>query len=63
MADGSAITETFTLVVDGELTLGPFATGPQPGQVEFHGQVVRFEVNNSTGGNTGASEVEIYGRP
>jgi hypothetical protein len=61
MTDGTAITEAFTVTVDGETTLGPFPAGPDPVEVTFSGRVIRFDVATSTGGNTGAVEVEVYG--
>lgn len=61
MDDGTAITEAFTVTVDGETTLGPFPAGPDPVEVAFSGRVIRFDVAASTGGNTGAVEVEVYG--
>ena len=61
MGDGSATTTTFTVTVDGGETFGPFAAGI--GAVEFSGQVIRFDVDSSTGGNTGAAELEVYERP
>lgn len=60
MSDGSAITETFTVTIDSNETFGPFPAGPDPVEVTFSGRVVRFDVANSTGGNTGAAEVEVY---
>ncbi len=61
MADGSALTSTFTVSVDGEGTHGPFPAGRAPVEVSFTGRVLRFDVAESTGGNTGAVEVEVYG--
>jgi hypothetical protein len=63
MADDSAITATFTVTVDGE-TFGPFDAGtlrasrfaPLDGVT---GQIVRFDVEESSGGNTGAIEVRV----
>lgn len=57
MGDGTATTETFTITVGGE-TFGPFAVGLAP--VAVTGQVIRFDVATSTGGNTGASEIRIF---
>ena len=65
MSDGSAITNSFTITVDSGETFGPFAAGPGLTYVavEFTGRVIRFDVETSTGGNTGAVEVEVYGAP
>lgn len=59
MGDGSATTETFTVEADGSLH-GPFPAGPTPTPVSFTGRILRFDVDASTGGNTGAVEVEAY---
>jgi hypothetical protein len=63
MTDGSAVTDTFTVTVDGSDTLGPFPAGnpadPQPADAVVTGQVFTFEVETSTGGNTGAVEIRI----
>lgn len=62
MADESAITSTFTVTVDGE-TLGPFdAASPRTPRfvpLDVTGQVLRFDVLSSTGGNTGAVEIRV----
>lgn len=62
MSDGTSITTSFTVTVDGT-PYGPFEAGPglAVGLAEFSGQVIRFDVETSTGGNTGAVEVEVYG--
>lgn len=60
MSDGSAITRTFTVTIDEDETLGPFAAGPEPVDVSFRGRVLRFDVEESSGGNTGAVEIEVY---
>lgn len=59
MGDGSATTETFTVEVEGA-TFGPFPAGVAPSEVVFRGQVFTFRVESSTGGNTGAVEVEVF---
>jgi len=61
MSDGTAIANSFTVTIDGD-TYGPFRAGPglAIGEVSAVGQLVRFDVDTSTGGNTGAVEVEIY---
>lgn len=61
MSDGTAITESFTVMVDDTETFGPFPVGRA--EVSFSGRIVRFDVDTSTGGNTGASEVEVLERP
>lgn len=62
MGDGSAITDTFSVTVDGQ-EYGPFPAGPEPVPVRFTGQTLRFDVDTSTGGNTGAVEIQVYGSP
>lgn len=66
MSDGSAITRTFAVVVDSARRYGPFQAGdrvdPRVAVVSFTGRRVRFEVVTSTGGNTGAAEIEVFSR-
>lgn len=65
MTDGSAITESFTVTVDGGEPQGPFPAGnpaePQTSEVDLSGQVFTFQVESSSGGNTGAVELGLYG--
>lgn len=63
MADGTSITTSFTVTVDDAETFGPFASGPglSVADLMVTGQVFRIDVATSTGGNTGAVEIEIYG--
>jgi hypothetical protein len=65
MADGTSITTSFTVSVDGGPPLGPFPAGPGLVIAEFSelGGSVRIDVETSTGGNTGAVEIEVYGFP
>jgi hypothetical protein len=67
MLDGTAITETFSVTVDDSVTFGPFPAGtavaPSFGPVGTNGRVVRFDVDTSTGGNVGAVEIRVFGRP
>ena len=63
MTDGSAITTEFTATVDGTV-FGPFPTGTpvSSGFVAVdgaRGQVVRFTISDSSGGNTGAIEIRV----
>lgn len=63
MTDGTAIVETYTVTVDGGEPLGPFeAAGGGAGVVEVatEGRLLRFEAETTTGGNTGAVEIEVY---
>ncbi|MFV1970377.1 MAG: discoidin domain-containing protein, partial [Acidimicrobiia bacterium] len=66
MSDGTATTTEYTVTVDDGETYGPFPAGDQsdPGftEVEFTGQVLRFDVAVSTGGNTGAIEIRAFAR-
>jgi hypothetical protein len=59
MSDGSVTSETFTVEVDGEV-FGPFPAGPDPSSVAFRGRTLTYRVDTSSGGNTGAVEVEVY---
>lgn len=65
MADGTAIAETYTVTVDGGETLGPFPAGnpsdPRTSDVTVTGQVFTFDVETSSGGNTGAVEIRMLG--
>jgi hypothetical protein len=67
MADGSAITQSFTVTIDNGETFGPFelpnADQAYVFEVDFVTSTLRFEVETSTGGNTGAKEVAAYGSP
>lgn len=57
MSDGSATTEMFSVTADG-VAFGPFAVGTAA--VTFTAQVIRFDVEASTGGNTGANEIQVF---
>jgi hypothetical protein len=65
MADGSSITETFTVSIDDGDPLGPFPAGtvadPRFSEVAGTGRVLRFDVERSTGGNVGAVEIRVFG--
>ncbi len=62
MGDGTSIINTFTVTVDEGETLGPFEAGSGSAVVDvtFSGQKLRFDAVDTTGGNTGAVEIEIY---
>ncbi len=61
MGDGTAIIESIRILVDGT-DLGTFPVGRDLTVVDLDvtGQRVRVEAATSTGGNTGAVEVEVY---
>lgn len=67
MGDGTATTTEYTVTVDGGDVFGPFLAGDpsdnQFAEALFAGQVVRFDVVSSTGGNTGAIEVRVFASP
>lgn len=66
MTDGTSIVEQYTVTVDGQETLGPFDSGPGssgPVEVAASGQRLRFDAVATTGGNTGAVEIEVYAAP
>ncbi|MFN0090030.1 MAG: hypothetical protein ACKVWR_07155 [Acidimicrobiales bacterium] len=63
--DGAAVTERYTVAVDGAASLGPFeAATPARSDVApmtATGRVFRFDVQTSSGGNVGAIEGRIFG--
>lgn len=64
MTDGSATTDTFTVSIDDGESLGPFDAGtpasPNAAEIDADGQVLTFDVESSTGGNTGAIEIQVF---
>ncbi len=65
MSDGTSVVETFTVTVDDSETYGPFDAGATTvvNEVDFTGQVLRIDAERTTGGNTGAAEIEVYEAP
>ena len=68
MTDGSSIIESVRLLLDGDTELGPFET-PDPDRhylFELDQPIstsqVRVEAVKTSGGNTGAREIELYAR-
>jgi hypothetical protein len=63
MADGSSVTDSYTVAVDGGERQGPFPAGsrrePRTATLDVTGRVFRFDVEASSGGNVGALEVRI----
>lgn len=64
MSDGSAIIETFTVTADDGQTYGPFEAGVAAvvNEADFTGRVLRIDAVTTSGGNTGAAEIELYER-
>ncbi len=61
MSDGSATTASYAVTADG-VEYGPFPADEPFGELEDLGvvaQVLRFDVDVSTGGNTGAIEIAV----
>jgi hypothetical protein len=67
MNDGTAITESFTVTIDGGETFGPFELEDYSElstfEVDFETTTLRFDVEESTGGNTGIIDIAAYGTP
>lgn len=69
MTDGSSIVTSVDVVLDDETRLGPFATPDHTQVYRFDfpeatpAQRARVEVRSSTGGNTGAREVQLFAAP
>ncbi len=65
MADGSAITDTFTVTVDGSPATPPFPAGtiatPRFAPLDTTGRQLRFDIVKSSGGNVGAVEIRVFG--
>jgi hypothetical protein len=59
MNDGSSVTETYTVTADGR-EVGEFAADT-PAPMDIEAQVLRFDVLSSSGGNTGAVEIQVLG--
>lgn len=62
MSDGTAVVRSYTVTVDDDETFGPFEvdSGLSVAEVAFTGRVVRIDAEETTGGNTGAVEIEVY---
>ena len=61
MSDGSAIVQSYTVTVDGVERFGPFPVAEAAtAAVRARGRRLRFDAEATTGGNTGAIEIEVY---
>lgn len=67
MNDGTAITEAFTITADSGEVFGPFEveayTDMTTFEVDFAAATLRYDVQQSTGGNTGIIDIAVYGTP
>jgi hypothetical protein len=67
MSDGTSIITSFTVTIDDGSVYGPFEVDivdqSTTFEVDFISRTLRFDINSSTGGNTGALEVAAYGSP
>lgn len=67
MSDGTAITNSFTITTDNGDTYGPFEVDDTEQQstfeVDFEASSIRYDVVDSTGGNTGIVDIAVYGEP
>lgn len=65
MGDGSAITLAFTITGDDGQIYGPFelpdANSSYSFDVSIEAQTLRFDLMDTTGGNTGAVDIAVYG--
>jgi len=67
MGDGTAQIFSFTVTTDQGETFGPFNL-PDANQiytfpVQFTARTLRFDAVETSGGNTGAVQIEVYGTP
>lgn len=64
MSDGTAVVETYTVTINGA-TLGPFPAGAGlvVSSATTRGQLLTIDAVTTSGGNTGATEIEVYGDP
>jgi hypothetical protein len=67
MGDGSSQIFEFTVTTDDGEVYGPYEVGEEQDLVEFdvdfEAETLRFDVIKSSGGNTGADEIAVYGTP
>jgi hypothetical protein len=65
MSDGTSVVQTFTVTVDGGQTYGPFDAGTTftVNEAAFTGRILTIDAEDTTDGNTGAAEIEVYEAP
>lgn len=66
MGDGSAIALMFTLTADNGEVYGPFdlpdGNSPYTFDVDIEAKTLRFDLVETTGGNTGVVDIAVYGK-
>ena len=62
MTDGTAITNTYTVTVDDQTPLGPFATGSEPVMLDepISGRVVRIDAEEAPAATPVPRKIGIY---
>lgn len=67
MSDGSSIVYSFTVTADDDEVYGPFEVSDTASlalfEVDFEAETLRFDFEDTSGGNTGAVEIVAYGEP
>ncbi|HUF38429.1 MAG TPA: fibronectin type III domain-containing protein [Anaerolineales bacterium] len=65
MSDGSAVTLAFTVTTDRGEVYGPFEVpdsgAPAEFSVDFEAETLRFDLVETTGGNTGVVDIAVFG--
>ncbi len=65
MGDCSSIKQAFTVAADAKTVFGPYSipdtTGAHRFEVDFEALTLRFDLVDTTGGNTGAVDIAVYG--
>ena len=65
MPDGTAIALSFTVTADGAETFGPYelpdAQSGYTFDVDIEADTLRFDLVDTTGGNTGVVDIAIFG--
>lgn len=60
MTDGTATTNTYTITIDRQILGSHPSNEPVLLEPPITGRTVRIDAEETTGGNTGATEIEIY---
>lgn len=60
MSDGTATVGSYTVTIDDGETFGPFPVQDHAAKLQVRGRRLRFDAVETTGGNTGAVEIEVH---